>query len=720
MPHAPYVSLRSLLWAGTLPCLAAAAAHAQPVPAPVQLPEISVEGQAPSAPAGRADGYKPESVANPKRTEPLRDTPQTIQVIPPQLLEDQGARTVADALRNVPGISLQAGEGGASTETLRLRGFSVNESVMVDGRRDRSSVPSRDVFNLEQIEVTKGSAASYGGRAATGGSVNLVTKAPGLDAAYGGEISLGTADLRRAAIDVNQPLGAAGLETSALRLNLMGEISGVAERDVIENKRFGIAPSFAWGLGTDTRIRFDWVKVRFDNESDYGLPAANGQLQVPIDRSNYYGLKDFNTEQIESDSAAFLVEHDFSSSLSLRNQFSIVDNSVFTIVSPPRAANAAANTVQANATARDRNDRSIINQTDATLRFSTWGLENTMVTGVELAHENFETSNYTRLGGNIIQNLFNPDPNQAAPAGSAFLESAETEVGARSAALYVFDTLKLSEQWQVSAGGRFDYFEAEQLTKATGISLDRIDRVPTWNAGILYKPAPNGSVYVNYSNSFNPGAENLTLSTAANNAANINTKPELTDTYEIGTKWDLLNERLSLTGALFRIVKTNARTVDPTDAVPTVSVSGEQRVQGIELGATGRITDRWQVYSGLVWLESRITKSDNAAEVGHNLARTPELSFSVWTTYDILRDLQVGAGASYVDSMHINTTNPHEISGYWLFDAMANYQLTDNVAVRLNAYNLFNEFYIASAHGGGAHIVPGPGRAAVLTTSFKF
>lgn len=710
------VPFRSLLLATTLPCHMAAAQTA----APVQLPEISVEGQAPAAPPPLADGYRPERSADPKRTEPLRDIPQTIQVVPPAVIEDQGARTVADVLRNVPGISLQAGEGGASTETLRLRGFSVNENVLVDGRRDRSSMPQRDVFNIDQVEVAKGSSSSYAGRAATGGTVNLITKAPGLETIRNGEVSLGTADLYRSTIDVNQPLAAMGLDTAALRLNLVGERSGVAGRDVVENERWGIAPSFAWGLGTDTRVRFDWVKVRFDNESDYGLPSTNGTVQVPIRRSNYYGLKDFNTEQIESDSAALTIERDVSAGLSLRNQLSIIDNSVFTIVSAPRLANAAANTVQVNPTARDRNDRSVINQTDATWKFDTWGVGNTLVTGVELANENFENTSYTRTGANVIQSLFNPNPYQSAPAGTGFLKSGEVEVGARSAGLYLFDTLKVSDQWQVSAGARFDWFEAEQLTKNTGISLDRIDRVPTWNIGLVFKAAPNASVYANYANSYNPGAENLVLSTAANNAANINVSPELTDTYEIGTKWDVLKERLSLTASLFHIVKHHARTVDPTDAVPTVSVTGEQRVNGAELGAAGKLTERWQVYSGLTWLGSRIVKSENAAEVGRDLARTPEISVSLWTTYDIRPDLQVGAGATFVDSMYVRTTGAEEIPAYWLFDAMASYRLTEAVSVRLNAYNLFDEFYIAKAHGGGSHVVPGPGRSAVLTTSFRF
>lgn len=724
---APILSRRLLACSAIgLAMACGAAAHAQSQPrsdAPVQLPPVSVEGKAPTE-LPLSDGYKPEAVQSKKITTPLLDTPKTIQVVPQQVIQDQGARDYTDVLRNVPGISLQGGEGGGgNTETLRLRGFSVNESTTVDGRRDRLSMPVRDTYNIEQVEVLKGSSASYAGRSATSGAINIVTKEAGLDPFIAGSASLGTANetpLKRLTADANQTFSTIGLDNMALRLNVMKEEAGVPGRDEIENERWGLAASLAAGIGTDTRAVLNLSRTNFDNMSDYGLPSTRGAVQVPIDRDNYYGLKFFNTQQIHSDSISLRLEHDFNDWLTLRNQTAFTSNGVFTIVSPPRAPNFAANTVTANATGNERNDMGIVNQTDATVKFETFGMEHTLVGGMEIGHELYENTTFTRTGGNIVQNLLFPDSGAAPPAGTSIVPNVETQVNATTTAFYAFDTLKINEQFELSGGLRWDQLAADQFTKSTSTLLSRTDTVTSWSVGGVYKPVPTGSIYVNYSTAFNPAAESLALSGAATNAANIAADPEKTVSYEIGTKWDLMDQRLSVSTALFRTLKTNARTQDPNDPLDIIVTQGEQEVYGIEFGVSGAITDRWNVYAGYAVLDGEITSSKDAREVGHALSRTPEHSASFWTTYELPWNFQVGAGAQYVGRVYINTTTEAQLPSYWLFDAMLAYHLTENIDVRLNGYNLTDEYYIAKAHGGGAHLIPGPSRSAVLSTSFKF
>src|SRR5262249_13132056 len=153
-------------------------------------------------------------------------------------------------------------------------------------------------------------------------------------------------------------------------------------------------------------------------------------------------------------------------------------------------------------------------------------------------------------------------------------------------------------------------------------------------------------------------------------------------TYEVGAKWEVLERKLLVTAAVFRIIKTNARTQDPLDPNDFTVLDGEQRVDGFELGAVGQITRDWQIFAGYTFLDGEVTKSKNPAEVGNPTANTPRNSFSAWTTYDVTERFQVGAGAQYLSERTFSTTNTAELPSYWLFDAMLGYKLTENVDLR--------------------------------------
>ncbi len=703
---------------GAVSAAAASDARAQTAPTPsapaqtapsqaalVQLPRISVEGLQ-QRPADSQD-YKTDRPSSLKLTEPLVDTPQTIIVIPKAVMEDQGATSIKDALRYVPGITAMAGEGGGPQgDNFRIRGFAANTDIFIDGMRDIAQY-GRDSFALESLEVVKGPSSTYSGRGSTGGSINQVTKAPTLERFYAGTAGLGLDNYMRATVDVNTPLSGLGMDAAAFRLNAVVHDSDVASRDVVDNKRKGIAPSLALGLGKPTRLTLNYFHLDEDNIPDYGLPTINGRV-APVSRSNFYGFAGLNTEETTSDVGTAVLEHDVNDNLMLGTRLRYGENSRYAIVSPPRNASLATNSLTHNPTGRDAKYNLLINQTDATARFATGWASHTLVAGVEFARDEFNNQPIT-FAGAATDNLTNPNPYTQFTGTRTLGNRTETE--ATTVAVYTSDTIKFGPQWEVVLGARWDQFDATTRTPATSTTLSRVDEMPSWRTAVVYKPTTNSSVYAGYGTSFNPSAEALAVSAGS-------TDPEESRSFEVGTKWDVMQNRLSLTAALFRTEKTNARTTDPIGNITVLQ--GEQRVDGIELGATGSITDRWKVFGGYTFQTSEIVRSLVAGETGKEIPNTPHHNIAMWSTYELPLGFTVGGGIQYISDRFTNNANTGLVDSYWLFDLMASYRVTQNIELQLNVYNLTDEFYIERLHSGGAHAVPGAGRTAILSSSFKF
>jgi len=698
-----------------LACAAALPAAAQtdaPQP-PTQLPAIAVEGQA----APLSQGYKPERASSPKFTEPLVDTPKTITVIPREVIEERGATSLTEVLRTVPGISLGAGEGGiAAGDRTFIRGYEARGDTFVDGMRDFGAY-FRDPFNLEQVEIVKGPGSAYTGRGSTGGSLNQVSKTPRAENFVGGALTLGTDMTKRATVDINQ-VAADGV---AVRLNAMGHDAEVAGRDEVEQQRWGVAPSLTIGLGGPTQLTFSYFHLTQNNIPDYGHPFAPATGKpVDVDRDNFYGLVNRDYDDAQADIGTVRLDHEFNEQLSLRSQLRYGRTLRDFIVTKPEYT-AGASVVQRNVRTRDSEDTILANQTDLVSRFETAGIEHTLVTGIELSRE--ESENRAR-GPNSTSNppadLFNPnpaDPFSVYPTHTG----ARTEATVDTLALYAFDTVKLSEQWELVGGVRWDHYDTDYTSTAadgTATNLSRVDKFWNWQGSIVYKPLPNGSIYVSYGTSSNPSAEYMSLSAGSSTQdATVNTAPEENVAYELGTKWDLFDERLSVTAAIFRTEKKNARQNDPFG--PDQVLTGKNRVDGFEIGIAGSITDRWQVFGGYTYLDSEIVKSNNTDEVGKEFANIAPHNFSLWTTYDVTDDIEVGFGALYADRRYANNTNTRKLPSYWRFDAMASYQLTENVGLQLNLLNLTDETIYDSTHNG-QHALVAPGRTLLLTTTFKY
>ncbi len=664
-----------------------------------------------------------EQVTSPKYTEPLRDTPQSISVVPREILQQQGVTTLRDTLRNVAGISLAAGEGGAQGDNLTIRGFTARNDLFIDGMRDFGSY-YRDPFNLEEVEVLQGPSSVTFGRGSTGGVVNQETKTPGLNRFISGDAVFGTDLTRRVTLDINTPVPQLG-SGAAFRLNLMGDINDVAERDVAENRRFGIAPSLSLGLGTPTRWTFTYLHQTADDNPDYGIPwYFNGP--APVDRQNYYGFRDGNYLRTYDDIGTARVEHDFNKHLTLRNQTRYANYvrdvliteaqlpSTVTLATPLDAISVTRHEIGVNST-----ETFLDTQFDLVADFETGPIRHKLLTGVEAGRE---TSDPTRpTYSNVpVTSLLNPDPDQALSGTVAITSKVDTV--ADSVSTYALDTAQFGRHWELTGGIRWDRFHTDYTQSIAPVSaFERVDQMPTWRAALVYKPITIGSLYVSAGTSFNPSAESLSLT-----AGNADLPPEKNRSYEAGTKWDLKSGRFTLRSALFRTEKTNARETSPTNSLLVV-LGGNQRVDGVQFEARGRLTSRWEILDSYAYLKSEVTSSVfYPGAVRYPLANVPRQTFNFWNYYHLPHHLDVGAGGNYVSSRNASSTVPldpatglvKQVPGYWVFNASASYPLTEHVSLQANVYNLANRYYYDELHP--AHIVLGPGRSALIGFRFKF
>ncbi|MDR2877110.1 MAG: TonB-dependent siderophore receptor [Chromatiales bacterium] len=681
------------------------------------------------------DGYKIDEVSSSKFTQPLLDTTQTITVIPEELLQDQGAATLRDALRNTPGITFQAGEAGAVTgdQNFTMRGFSARNSLLIDGVRDTGTY-ARDVFNLEQVEVAKGPSAAVMGRSTTGGFVNQVSKMPTLESFNEASIGAGSANYVRTTADINRPIG----DSMAMRLNLMYHDADVSGRDVVTNNRWGVAPSFAIGLGTPTRISANYMKMKQDNVPDYGLPAnldgidLDGNnvtddgndglalLKNKATRSNFYGLKNYDFEDIDTDASTVRIEHDFSNALRLQNVTRYIDTQRNSATTSPRPPNRQLQR-------REQGSEVIANQTSLTVSFDTAGLRHDLVTGVEISREQTSNRNSAQTDNQPpISNPLNPNPNHAPNGPMPAITGDPSKAQVDDLAIYVFDTIALSEAWLINGGVRADsydvtYRQNDAITGASILDLKQSQDTLTWQAGIAYKPRTNGTIYLGFGTSVDPSFDAANagpqLSADGTSANNTRLAPEKSRSLELGTKWEVLDNRLSLNAAIFRTEKTNARTRDSANNLPFV-LDGKQIVDGVEIGISGNITQEWQVFAGAAWMDSDIKASALSSEVNNSLALTPETSYNLWTTYRLPFNLTIGGGVQYMDAVYRNTTNITRAPSYTVTSLMASYPVNDAITLRLNVDNVTDEAYVANV--GGGHFIPGPGRSAFVTADLRF
>lgn len=742
---------------------AAAEATADPA-ATTTLSTVKVEDSA-------ASDIKADQVASPKFTQPLVDTPQTISVLKKELLIQQGALSLSDALRQTPGITFQQGENGNSTsgDAVFLRGFDTQGSIFLDNIRDISPAV-RDLFNIEQVEIVKGPAGADNGRGVAAGYINLVSKTPFADDLSTGSFSYGTRDRRRATADVNRRIG----DTVAVRLNVVGQDGGVAGRDVVERQQWGLAPSISFGLGTPTRVTLFTQHLFQDNIPDGGVTAlgvsgyrsanANAASAAAVPISNFYGL-DADFEDIDLNVYSLRLEHDLAPGYTVSNLSRLSRTTQDRVLTAPLNApttngDPSTWTVARSRQGSYRDNDLLTNQTNLRGVFRTGVVEHEFSSGVEFIYEAQYTPTYavtvtTPAQAQTPANVYNPNPSD--PAVTVTPNGAFSDGDTTTAAVYFFDTAKFGarDQFQLNAGVRIERYrtETDLLVYSTATTFPNLavgtpvtarpvnkDTLLSYKVGGVYKPLDNGSIYAAYGTSQRPpGGDNFTLS--ANTVANINgptLEPSEADSVEVGTKWDLLDGRFAANAALFRTVSRNdlARQVDDS-----IVQYGKRRVQGVELGLVGNVTANWQLSAGYTHQNTKVAEGviatdGTSTQSGAPINFSPKDSVTVWSSYKLPvalgaylnGPLTVGGGVRYLSSQSRTVNNnPNSITtgivtvdDYVVVDAVAGYDFTPKVGLQANVYNLLDERYVASVNNSGQRYSPGIPRSYLLTLNVRY
>jgi catecholate siderophore receptor len=717
-----------------------------------------------------------------KLSEPLIDTPQSVNVVPQFAVQDEGVSTLRDTLRNVPGISLAAGEFGAQGDNLTIRGFTARNDIFLDGIRDFGSY-YRDSFDYEQVDVLEGPSGIEFGRGSTGGVVNQESKVPAVEKFVDVETQFGTDLTRRITADMNSPLEDR-LGGTAFRANVMADEGGVAERNDAEIRRFGIAPSVSIGLGTKTPATLSYVHLTESDTPDYGIPWLFAGV-APAQRSSYYGFADENYLKTSDDILTLRVQHDFSPGLNVHNMAraanyprdaqitepqlcsntslsvpvgtvvsslpTLAYNSAITCPYTPETPASQINIVNRNQLQTKSVEGILWDQLEMGARFKVAGIRNNLTVGAEGGQEisNPIRYSYTINGINTVPytTLLNPNADQPF-SGTGYIVSV-THTKSKSVGLYFIDTMKLGRLFEISGGIRWDRFDTDYnlyqptpppaggTVTAAVAPISRLDEQPSYRAAFVFKPSTHGSLYFDYGTSWDPDAESLSLSVGL---VNSNVAPEENTSYEAGAKWNFLNERLLMEGAWFRTEKDNAHETSPTNSNDIVA-AGNQLVKGVQLSVVGRLPEGMDLVAGYAYLDSAVIYSQFfPTSVGYPLANVPKQTFNLFLTHRLPWLLNGGLGGNYVGARTASSTVPYvptgyapnpnssgyvvtsvamkQVPGYWAFSAMLKRPISEHLEFQANVNNLLNRFYIDLPHP--SHLVPGPGASALFGINFRF
>jgi catecholate siderophore receptor len=728
-------------------------------------------GSTRTLPKVEVTGFRAEELDSIKQTRSLQETPRLATVLPAPLIETQSNTSLKDTLKNLPGISLQAGEGNPpSGDQLKIRGFNARDDIKVNGVRDLGNY-FRDPFYIDQLEVIKGPNSAYSGRGSAGGTVNFVTKKPRQQDFNRAELSVGTDSLVRSTLDSNHVLS----EDSAVRVNLMVHDADLAGRDIAEESRYGLYAAYTWGFTGSTAISADYLHLKTDDLPDAGLPMDRQNLlgagpRVPsgIDYDNFYGHSN-DKKEVEVDQLGLAIEHSFDGGATLRNQLRLsrvhnegwVSSPRISIAANPGGLNpdnlscSAANPCARGETKpRDQVDEGVNNQLDLLFNVNTGRFEHELVAGIELARYSFENDRLRDTRGPWTR-LYAPSP-RSLPAhqviggtlfGRPVPDGTTYKLVTEEVGVYLLDTMKLSDQWDLHAGLRWDQVDATATRRgfngtngptSNNTTHERTDDELSYNLGLVYKLSSKAMLYGAFGNAYvmsaNFDRNNVQLAgggaTEAIVGAGFNSPPEKVNAYELGAKWQVASQ-LDLGAAIFRTDVREGRfpgQVGGQLALPRA----EYRIDGFELLATGSISPAWKLYAGYTYLESKILASPASGVnepyvLRQTLGNTPEHSFTLFTTYDLTPTLTIGGGVQYQDSVFSGVDfAPNDgvdrvrVDAYTVWDLHAAYRIHEQLQLRLNLLNVGDERYISQLAEGAAQGIPGPGRRAILSARYTF
>jgi catecholate siderophore receptor len=738
-----------------------APAMAQSAPEPIDAAAAPADASSADAPAAEDDQQRSDTVYvfGRKVTSSIatlpnaNDAPQVINVITAETLAEQGVTSLEQALRNVPGITTQIGEGGVMNgDQFFIRGLAAKDDIYTDGLRD-FGVYTRDSFNYGQIEVLKGPSSTTLGRGTTGGGINTTSKTPYLETGGSATLAGGSAEYARATADWNQVLG----DGIAVRLNAMVHQNEVEGRDLIRSERWGVAPSIGFGLGGGTSFTLAALYQEDERVPDYGLPTAtmNG-LGVPVSElgvpsSVFYGFE-ADTDESQVFTVTARLRHEVNDDLLLTSDTKY-GNYVRYFQQTPVSCNATCATALTDGDLAtipsisvggpgpyDQTTNGVQNVSTLSYTGPLGGLRNELLAGWDVSWQNNDRDQFNYASRLAAKTLFDPvhTPNPTLAA----VRNNVRDSTAKDVSLFISDRLWLNEQWSVSAGLRAQWYEIDQNTTAFTVSgagavtstytpLSSDSEFVTPRVSLIWEPTMSSSYYVSYATSATPPG--ITVSNGSTiSATTQDLEPEENESIEAGAKFQLFGDKLLVQGAVFQVKKNNAKEIDPLSGLYTASSGDSQEVTGFEIGAGGAITEQWSFNASYTYLDTETTDAAPVAcsplpctptpspNLGKRVAFSPENAASLWTTYNFigaLAGLEIGAGVSYQSDVALNAANTAFSPEYTSLDGLISYGF-DRYRISLNAYNLTDELFYSQVHG--SRVVPAPGRNFVATLGVVF
>ncbi len=626
-----------------------------------------------------------------------KDVPQSLTVVTEKLIHDQGHDTLKGALTHVPGITFEAGEGGRIGDNIRLRGFTVSGDIYLDGLRDIAQY-NRDTFNIDRVEVLRGAASMLYGRGSTGGVVNQVSKLPGLMTLHELNTTVGSNGFVRIDADLNFKTG----DNAALHINTM-TTEGDGRANKVSTSRRGLALDYRMGIGTADELLFSLYHLNYDDKPDLGGRWLE-RRPAPFSPERWYGV-DSDYQRDSADMATVTHTHRWADGSSIKT--TLRDGKFQRDVWATQIGSFATNVTHANfgpATVVSRGSQTRAGDEHHTFLQSDYldtahwfGMNNELLVGAEVARERSTRFTYsgtpakpaTAVG--LADNTAVPDTRRKTWANT---------FEATTTGMYAQDTLSLTPHWKLVAGLRWDRFSGD-YDRATGGRLSRSDGVWSKRLGAMFQPSVEVSYYLSYGTSFNTSGDLYQY-----DPTSAKTPPENSRNMEAGAKWELYGGDLSIRTSLARTDKFNERNTDVNQASGEFLLSGQRHTDSLEVEVAGRLSDNWEVFAGIAFSHAEIDRAGSSAAaqatVGLNPGLTPVMQANLWSTYRVNTRWRIGGGLTAVTenspASATATALANRAPGYVKVDALVEYQMNKDHALKLNVDNLGNTLYYSSLY----------------------
>ncbi|QXI25684.1 TonB-dependent siderophore receptor [Pseudomonas vanderleydeniana] len=660
---------------------------------------------------GPVKGYRATRSASATRTDTaIHETPQSISVVPKDAVEDIGATRLQDALDYAGGVGRANNFGGQGLTTFTVRGFTTGEFYRNGFPINRGYPNMPDANTIERLEVLRGPATTLYGRGDPGGTFNVVSKQPTAERTVTLGSQLDDQGMKRGTLDASGPLDDEG--RLAYRLNVIGE-GGDTFRDHVETERYGVTPVISWQATDDTRITFEGDFMRNNHPLDRGVTRYANQVGT-ASRDTFFGEKDVGKLHNDNNMAQVRFEHLLNENWTLGGGFQWLDGTLKGNAIEANGVGADGRTLGRNFNYRKLEWTDKDAQLNLTGHFSTWGLEHTLLTGVEYEDYDYKSIIQRSSGavGSYAVDIFNPVYGQARPALTR--TPTHDKENLKTYATFVQDQVALTSRLKVLAGARFERFEDDYESYVAGVkSWTKSENGVTPRLGVIYDLTDTLAVYADTARSFKPN------SGASRQGGGF--EPEKGKSYEMGIKWEALDRQLSVDAAIYQIDKRNVLTADPVDPINFKVAAGEVRSRGFDLNVTGNLTPQWRVIGGYAYVDAEVTK-DNTIPKGTRLMNIPRNSFSLLNVYEFqdgaLKGLGLGVGGKYVaDRAGQTAATGFSMGSYTVVDLLGFYKVNEKVRLNLDVKNLFDRDYEEGAFGN-VYAYPGAPRTVQVGVSY--